>query len=276
LHGRTLPEAQRSVSGGRHGLTYLGRRHGLSSDEGNPSSEEEDTPMRKHNAVTALLVAVVALLTLTVVGLFACDRPQAAGPDPGPGSAAPSPDPTRDGGRGAGSTQTGGKPAKSKASAAPGKSKNNKNKASKPPVEVTQHRDLAPPRLGNASVPDYDLSDDGQAFTVRFADLQADADAATSRSFTMTVPFTGNTADAVVEYGVSGYAITDESSGATLTVTACGRSQRRPFRSEFDDDFVMTLAVPLRGVRECAVNLKIEVRGAAALATIVALDAQLI
>lgn len=227
--------------------------------------------MRNRNAVTALLITMIGLLTGALVGLFACDRPQAAGPDPGPGATTPSPDPTRDGGRGAGArvapTRTGSTKSR------PGKT----GATSKPPsTPVTRHTDPGPARLGNASVPDYDLSSDGQTFTVRFDSLEASTEGATSKSFTATVPLSGNTANAVVEFGVSGYAFADESSGATLTVTACGRSQRYPFRAGADESFVFPLAAPLRGVRTCVVKLNLEVRGTAAYANVSSLDAQLI
>ena len=236
--------------------------------------------MRHRNAVTALLITMIGLLTGALVGLFACDRPQAAGPDPGPGSATPAPDPTPDGGRaaGSGSTKAGGSGKSGgsrKTSPTPTRTK---TRTSKPPTEVTQYQDLTPPRIRNTSVANagYYLSDDGQALSIAFDNMQVGQDGSTTKTFTVTVPLSGDTAKAVIEFGAVGYVASDESSTAALTMAVCGRSERFTFRTGFDDDFVRNFAVPLHGARNCAVKLTVEVRGSAAVAGIQSLEAQFI
>jgi len=230
--------------------------------------------MRNRNAVTALLITMIGMLTGALVGLFACDRPQAAGPDPGPGATTLSPGPSPDGGRGAGSgsTKAGGS---RKTSPTPTRTK---TRTSKPPTGVTQYEDRTPPRMRNTSVANagYYLSDDGQALSIAFDNMQVGQDGSTTKTFTVTVPLSGDTAKAVIEFGAVGYVASDESSTAALTMAVCGRSERFTFRAGFDDDFVRNFAVPLRGARNCAVKLTVEVRGSAAVAGVQALEAQFI
>ena len=139
-----------------------------------------------------------------------------------------------------------------------------------------------PPRLGTASVSPgatYDATSDGQAFTAVFSTLEASTDGTLSKRLSTTIKVTGDTRDAVLELYASGYALTDASTTARVTVTANGRTVRRGFRPEWDDDFVQTLTVPLRGAHECTVTLTVEVQpdpGADGYMDILALDGQFI
>ena len=107
--------------------------------------------------------------------------------------------------------------------------------------------------------------------------------AESSRTLTTTVPVSGDTRDAVVEFAASGYAIADDSAKAKFTMTACGRKLgRETFRSGTDDDYVQTLSVPLRGAKQCTITLTVEVLpdqdvpDSSAVIDVLSLDAQFI
>jgi hypothetical protein len=246
--------------------------------------------MRTRTSLTAVLSAIIALLVATIAALTACAGPDVSadgvGPvpetaDPAP---APGPDPggaARPGGSGAGAGHKGTRPKQY-------------DPTKKPPPEVAVPTPTksspapqpVPPKLGKASVPrgsTYSVSGDGQAFTMVYSTLTVETGSAeSSRTLTTTVPVSGDTRDAVVEFAASGYAFADQSAKAKLTMTACGRKLGRTFRSGTDDEYVQNLSVPLRGAKQCSITLTVEVLpgqdvpDSTAVIDVLALDAQFI
>lgn len=233
--------------------------------------------MRSRTSLNAVLGALAGILLAAVLFLVACAGPSVSADDPPstPGSARADPAPTgtvaQRGGSGAGGPET---PIRH---------------TSKPPAHPTPSTTAKPPKpvhatLGQASVPSgatYSRSSDGQTFTMVFSSLEAKVDRR-SRTAKTTVPISGDTSGAVLQLGVGGFAITTESATARLTVTACGQETGQYFDPEWDHDFVVDLAVPLRGRHSCTITMTVEwkpddkVRDAEAYINVLSLDARFI
>jgi hypothetical protein len=219
--------------------------------------------MRSRTILSAVLGAVIAGLVAVIVFLGGYAGPDAnaeATPPETPGQAATAPHdkPARHSGRGNTS-----RPKTVPTKTARTKTARTKTARTKTAPTKTSPEPPRPPRLGTASVPPgatYDASRDGQAFTAVFSTLEASTDGTLSKRLSTTIKLTGDTRDAVLELYASGYALTDASTTARLTVAANGRSVRRGFRQDWDDDFVQTLTVPLRGAHECTMTLTVEVQ----------------
>ena len=253
--------------------------------------------MRSRTILSAVLGAVIAGLVAVIVFLGGYAGPdanaEATPPEtPAQASTAPHDMPARHSGRGNTSrpkaVPTRTAPAKTATSKTAPKKTASKKTASKKTApkktapSKTSPESPRPPRLGTASVPPgatYDATSDGQAFTAVFSTLEASTDGTLSKRLSTTIKVTGDTRDAVLELYASGYALTDASTTARVTVAANGRSVRRGFRPDWDDDFVQALTVPLRGAHECTVTLTVEVEpdpGADGYMDILALDGQFI
>jgi hypothetical protein len=250
--------------------------------------------MRSRTILSAVLGAVIAGLVAVIVFLGGYAGPDAnaeATPPETPGQAATAPADTPAQHSGHHNTS---RPTTVPTRTAPGKTASGKTAPAKTAPKKTAPKKTAPkktapkktapeaPRLGTVSVPPgatYDASSDGQAFNTVFSTLEASTDGTLSKQLSTTIKLTGDTRGAVLELYASGYALIDAPTTARVTVVANGRSEQRGFRHDWDDDFVQTLAVPLRGAHECTVTLTVEVQpdaGADGYLDILALDGQFI
>jgi hypothetical protein len=210
--------------------------------------------MRTRTSLYWVLSVLGGVLLATVVFLVACagPSPSAGGPDPGPSSST-DPDPAATavappGGSGGGGGWT-----------KPNTPPHHTTKPTPPkPTHTTTPPKLPvkPPAFGQASIPggsSYSLADDRQAFTMVFSTVEIKGQK--SRTVKTTLPLTGDTSGAVIEFAVQGYAFTTEGATAKLRMTACGLDSGQNFHERFDDDYIFTMSVPLRGKHSCPITM---------------------
>jgi hypothetical protein len=234
--------------------------------------------MRTRHSLTAAVIALIAILVGIIISLLVGGRPSAIAQNP------PPPTPTITGlDQGVKTRPQPQKitrmPAPDRPTARPSSSTRSTT-ATRPPT--TMPPAIAPPRLGPAEVPDgadYAVAADGQTFTTTFSTLEAGRDDdQLSRTLTTTVPISGS---ATLMLTVSGYAFTDASTTAKLTVTANGRTSTETFRPGTDRDVLHTMTVPMRKAGPCRITIEVEVvpdpqvRDAAGYLDVLALDGRL-
>jgi hypothetical protein len=121
--------------------------------------------------------------------------------------------------------------------------------ASQPPVDDEVHFGPVTQTVSHGHL-DVSISDDRQALTTTFDDLQvkvgdgptAACDA--TRSFAMTLPLTGGTDVARLRFHVQGFAFLDKGATARLTLRGNGRVLARDFPVGSETDFLETMELP--------------------------------
>ena len=94
---------------------------------------------------------------------------------------------------------------------------------------------------------DISISQDGQTFTLRFAEIEAEVgkspDLFAARVFSAVLPIEGGSGDADITFSVSGYAFVTEGASAYSLLSVNGQTAVQEFSAETDDDFVQQLTV---------------------------------
>jgi hypothetical protein len=242
--------------------------------------------------VLLIVLAVVAALAATYLGLSA-GAPKAAGKPPtttasspagSPGNQTPGPGPTHS--PAASPQQTGpkmGSPAATPPKSSPPKAA--KPKAPKPkacsstaaaqPPAVTI-RSAPPPsatgpvRFGQVSTTSFDdaaqlaMSDDYQALTMGFSKFEIDMgkgsrECDVTRSMSVTLPVTGTAQAGKLGFYVQGYAVTDKSTSAQLTLRGNGQVKVQRFAAGFDNSYTLALEFPVTPGATYTLSVQLEV-----------------
>jgi hypothetical protein len=96
---------------------------------------------------------------------------------------------------------------------------------------------------------DLSISGDGQAFTLTFAEIQADVDAGKSpdlvaaRVFSAVVPVHGDGNDVAIAFTAQGYALATEDADAYALLSVNGQTAVQHFAAETDQSFEQQLIV---------------------------------
>lgn len=95
---------------------------------------------------------------------------------------------------------------------------------------------------------DLSISDDGQAFTLSFAEIQADVDAGKSpdlvaaRVFSAVVPVDGSSNGVDITFTAQGFAIATEGANAYALLSVNGQTAVQHFSAGTDQGFVQQLS----------------------------------
>ncbi|MFI5889861.1 hypothetical protein ACIA5D_07040 [Actinoplanes sp. NPDC051513] len=216
--------------------------------------------MRTRHSFTAAVIALIAILIGVIITLLIGGGPDANAdePTPTPSSAEPSPPPqnkTSPSRTGKGSHPT--KPGRTKPTKPPTKPT---SAPAKPPLDPPA---AVGPRFGNAKVPsdaDCSVSGDGQAFTARFSSLESGTDIGRpSRTQKVTIAVTGDGKGKNLRLSISGYVFTERDVTAKLTVTVNGGGTTVTYQPNHDLELLRSIDIPLRGVHELRITVKVEV-----------------
>lgn len=102
-----------------------------------------------------------------------------------------------------------------------------------------------------------DISDDGQAFTLTFGELQAEVDAGKSpdlvaaRVFSLVLPLDGAGTGMDVSFATSGYAFVSEGARGFALLSVNGQASVVPFPPGTDKSFVQELRLQARPAGAC-------------------------
>lgn len=105
-----------------------------------------------------------------------------------------------------------------------------------------------PPAAGDDGF-DISISDDGQAFTLRFSSLQAAVDAGTSpdmvaaRVFSAVLPIDGGDKEVDISFATSGFALATEGASGYAVLSVNGQAAVQQFPAGTDQEFVQQLKV---------------------------------
>ncbi len=109
---------------------------------------------------------------------------------------------------------------------------------------------------------DISVSPDGQAFTIRFSDIEAVVGAAgttptpiDTRTFSLILPVKGGDDGVDISFWVSGYAFVNEGASAYVAFSVNGDSRFERLRPGADNDFVYTLKLQGARVSECRLSV---------------------
>lgn len=95
---------------------------------------------------------------------------------------------------------------------------------------------------------DLSISDDGKAFTLTFAEIQAEVDAGKSpdlveaRVFSAVVPVEGGNDDVEISFTTQGFAIATEGANAYALLSVNGQTAVQHFAAGSDQSFVQQLS----------------------------------
>jgi hypothetical protein len=255
--------------------------------------------MRTRHSLTAAVVALVVILVGIILSLLAGGGPNAHADGPATAPSLTRPTPSSDPGTtvehrhdaNAKRTKTTGVSAH-KASPTQGRSTVSAHEASPKhgtstvsahkasPTRTTSAVSAPkPPKLGHAKAPagaTYQVSGDGRAFTTVYSSLESGTEIGRlSRTQSVTVPVTGDADDTTLSVALQGYVLTGDDTTATLTVTVNGAATTRTYHAGADRSFTESVDVPLRGVRQCRITVRVEVDGADGYLNASALDGRL-
>lgn len=93
------------------------------------------------------------------------------------------------------------------------------------------------------------MSDDGQTFTLRFAEIQAEAgngkslDPIEARAFSAVIPVHGDGNDVTIAFTVEGYAFANEGADAYAVLSVNGQASVQHFSTGTDQSFDQQLIV---------------------------------
>jgi hypothetical protein len=96
---------------------------------------------------------------------------------------------------------------------------------------------------------DISISDDGQAFTLRFAEIEVDVgngksdDLFAARVFSAVLPLEGDGDDVSIAFAAQGYAFTSKGASGYALLSINGQTAVQQFSGETDQDFVQPLTV---------------------------------
>jgi hypothetical protein len=244
--------------------------------------------------VLLIVLAVVAALAATYLGLSA-GAPKAAGQPPpattasspagSPRNQPPGPGPAHS--PDASPQQTGqkmGSPAATPPKAPPPKAPPPKapkpkacssTAAAQPPAS-TIRSDPPPPsatgpvHFGQVSAASFDngaqlaMSGDYQALTMGFSKFEIDMGKGSSecdviRSMSMTLPVTGTAQAGKLGFYVQGYALTDKGTSAQLTLRGNGQVKVQRFAAGFDNSYTLALEFPVTPGATYTLSVRLEV-----------------
>ncbi len=108
-----------------------------------------------------------------------------------------------------------------------------------------------------------DVSDDGQAFTITFSDIQAAADPSESpapvagRLFSLVLPVDGGSNGLGISFAVSGYAFTTEGARGYSVLSVNGQTSVEQFPPGTDREFVQELKFEAGPTCECGLAVSV-------------------
>lgn len=104
---------------------------------------------------------------------------------------------------------------------------------------------------------DISISDDGQAFTLRFAEIQADVDAGKSpdmvaaRVFSAVLPVDGGDNGVDISFTTSGFAIASEGASGYAVLSVNGKASVEHFPAGTEKEFMQQLRFEAGPTSEC-------------------------
>ena len=113
-----------------------------------------------------------------------------------------------------------------------------------------------PPASGDDGF-DISISDDGLAFTLRFAEIQAEVDAGKSsdpvaaRVFSAILPLDGGDNSADISFAASGFAFATEGASGYAVLSVNGKASVEHFPAGTDQEFVQQLRLEAGATCEC-------------------------
>jgi hypothetical protein len=113
-----------------------------------------------------------------------------------------------------------------------------------------------PPASGDDGF-DISISDDGQAFTLRFAEIQAEVDAGkspdlvTARVFSAVLPVDGGDNGVDISLAASGFALATEGANGYVVLSVNGQTSVEHFPPGTDQEFVQQLSFEAGPTCEC-------------------------
>jgi hypothetical protein len=96
---------------------------------------------------------------------------------------------------------------------------------------------------------DLRMSDDGQTFTIRFAEIQAEvgngksSDQTAARAFSAVLPVHGDGNDVSIAFTTSGYAFANQGADAYAVLSINGQTSVQHFTAGTDQDFEQQVVV---------------------------------
>jgi hypothetical protein len=96
---------------------------------------------------------------------------------------------------------------------------------------------------------DLSMSDDGQTFTIRFAEIQAEvgngksSDLTAARAFSAVLPVHGDGDEVSIAFTTSGYAFANQGADAYVVLSINGQTSVQHFAAGTDQDFLQQVVV---------------------------------
>jgi hypothetical protein len=102
---------------------------------------------------------------------------------------------------------------------------------------------------------DLGISQDGQTFTLRFAEIEADVGKSpelfTARVFSAVLPIDGGSGEVTIVFSAQGYAFVTEGANAYVLLSVNGQTAVQQFSAETDDSFLQQLTITSAAASPC-------------------------